>query len=124
MAPSPPATCRDTPPISQLKTYEYNTITKTPLFNIYDEQCSSTSIRSIATRSEITEKTARRWPREQDIQGSPPYRRSRKKSLRLSRPSKLSHEVCQMLVSPSQTSVRHKAQIQHYNLNVSTSTVQ
>jgi hypothetical protein len=127
MAPSTRATYRETTPINQSQSCEYDTVKKTRFFNAYDKQSSSSSIRSVAAQYGIADKTARRWLHEREIHGSIAYRRSRKRSIRLGRLPKLSHDTCEMLVSPSRNPVRnqlYEAQIQYHNLNVSKRTVQ
>jgi len=126
MATSTRSTYREVTPERVLKHIEFNTIKKTRFFNAFDSR-NGASLRSISKAQHIDEKTGRRWLKERETLGSVAYRSSRKRSLKLGRPSKLTQEQCQQLINPSQNPVRnqqYEAQIEYHHLNVVKRTLQ
>jgi hypothetical protein len=127
MPPITRSTSRKTSPVDESCITEADTVKRTRVFNVFDKQHDTESIRSIAALFSIDRHTACRWLHQRDILGSPAHRRSRKRSLRLGRKPKLLEETCKKLVSPSRNPVQDQlleAQIEHHNLNVSTRTLQ
>jgi transposase len=76
---SPPPT-----PDKALKHREADTVKKARFFEAFDARTRE-SIRSIATRCSISERTATYWLKQRRNQGSPVYQRSQKLSNRLGR---------------------------------------
>ena len=127
MAPTTRSTGRETPPPKGTKGCEADTIKKSRFFNAYDERIGYDSLRSISKDFDITHPCALKWLWQRNELGSPTYRRTRKRSLRLGRTPKVSKEQCQMLVSPSKNPVRnqlYEAQIEYHKLNASKRTLQ
>jgi DDE superfamily endonuclease len=127
MAPTTRRTFRDTTPDCPTKSYEHDTIRKTRFFRLYDEKRHCDSLRKIASQAHIHHTTGLRWLEERKILGSKAFRRSRKRSLNLGAPSKLSKHQCEMLVSPSRNPVRdqqYEAQIEYHGLGVCQRTLQ
>jgi len=121
MAPSTRRTSRESTPPNRIQARESDTVKKTCFFQAYDERDASQSVRSISRDFHITHPTGLKWLRERELFGSPAYRRTRKRSLKLGRPSKISAETCKMLVSPSRNPVRnqlYEAQLEYHHLPV------
>ena len=121
MAPSTRRTERPSTPIKRTHGEELDTIKKSRFFEAYDEKDPKESMRAFATRCSIPRATAQRWLQQRELEGSAAYRRKRKQSIRLGRPSKVSKELCQQLCDPTQNPIRDQhleAQISHFKVPV------
>lgn len=78
-----------------------DTVKKCRFYGAIDERERGETIKSIAKAQDIPYSTAKRWLHERRIHGDAAYRRTRKLSQRIGRPSKVSDEAIQRLVSPS-----------------------
>ena len=110
-----------TPSPQRSRGTQADTIQKVRFFNIWDERASHDSLSSICRDIDIPRPTARRWLRQREQLGSPAYRRTRKLSQRLGKPSTVSDETCKLLVSPSRNPVRdqlYEAQIEYHHLPI------
>ena len=122
MAPSTRRIDRTTPPIGSSSRREFNTPQKTRFYEAYDRQEPGESHRSICRRFHLHEATARLWLRQRRELGLDAYRHTRQLSNQLGRRSKVSNDVCQMLVSPDYNPYRQQrleAQIEHFGLDIS-----
>ena len=88
-----------TTPNRALKHREADTVKKTRFFTAYNSQ--TRPFQALARELQITRQTAHNWLKQRRIQGSPAYRRNRKRSTRLGRQPKLENEQIQHLISPS-----------------------
>jgi hypothetical protein len=121
MAPSTRKTNRIATPSRREKPGEADTPKKSALYHAYDTRDASESIRSLASRFEITHPTALNWLHDREINGSPAYRHKRRRSDKLGRRSRVSAETCKMLVSPSRNAVRTQpleVQIAYHGITV------
>ncbi|KAF2836095.1 hypothetical protein M501DRAFT_284288 [Patellaria atrata CBS 101060] len=106
---------------------EYGTPQKSRFFNAFDTKDVNESLRSVASRTEVSKSTASRWLQQRDIMGSPSFRRTRKLSTRLGRKEIIAEEQCKMLVNPRENSVRKRKldyQLEYHKINASVSTAQ
>ena len=127
MAPTTRSTSRQTPPPTNSRPGDYDTVKKLRFFNAYDARGPTDSLRSIAREYAPSLSTAHRWLKERNQLGSPAHRRTRKLSVRLGRRPAVSKEQCETLVSPSKNPVRdqlYEAQIEYHNLHVHPRTLQ
>lgn len=99
MAPSTRSTNRIATPSKRSEGSHSDTPKKGAFFRAYDTRDSSTSVRAISRDFGISHPTALRWLHDREINGSPAYRQSRRRSDKLGRRSKVSAETCEMLVS-------------------------
>ena len=121
MAPSTRLTERASTPIETSKSKEHNTIKKVRFFDAYDAKDPGESMVALATRCDIPRSTAIRWVQQRELDGLSTYRRKRKLSNRLGRPSKVSPELCRKLCDPAQNPVRDQhleAQISYFDVPV------
>ena len=98
-----------------------NTPQKSAFYGAWDARESGETLKSICDATDTTTPPARRWLHQREILGSPAYRRTRKLSNHLEKPSYVSDETCKKLVSPSRNPVRdqlYEAQIAHHDLPV------
>jgi hypothetical protein len=121
MAPNTRSQGLKTPSPQRSRGTQADTIQKARFFSAWDARESTDSIRSICKDTKTTKGTASRWLRQREQLGSPALRRTRKLSDRLSKKSKVSNEVLQMLVSPSRNPVRdqlYEAQIEYHKIPI------
>jgi hypothetical protein len=100
---------------------QYDTPAKARFFDAWDSRGPDDTVDTIAATKAPSLSSAYRWLRQRDTLGSPGLRRTRKLSKKLGRRSRVSAEVCKMLVSPSQNRVRDQqleAQIEYHNIPV------
>jgi hypothetical protein len=73
---SPPTT-----PTRAIKRKEADTVNKSRFFEVYDSRTrGEDSLESLATKHGIAKRTAYKWLKKRQIQGSPAYRKTRKLS--------------------------------------------
>lgn len=121
MAPKTRAQGPTTPERDLPRLLPRSTRTRTRFFDAFDQEYPSRSLAAIGHDFGIDQTTAGRWVRKRAEFGSPAFRRTRKLSTRLGRPSTVSKETCEMLVSPSRNPVRnqsYEAQIAYHNLSI------
>ena len=119
---SPPTT-----PTRAIKRKKADTVKKSRFFEAYDSQTrGEDSLESLATKHGIAKRTAYKWLKKRQIQGSPAYRKSRKLSKRLGRQPKLTDEQLQRLLSPSNPvrNQHYEHQIEHFGLSCNIRTLQ
>ena len=92
--PTPFPTIKMTPstPLNSPKRQEYDTTRRARFFHAFDSKEKDVGLARLCQTLDfkLPPSTARRWIKERDIQGSPAFRRTRKQSLRLGRPAKVS----------------------------------
>jgi len=106
MAPTTRSSKRACTPPSNLDSGEHNTIKKTRLFYAFDHRGANEKLPQVARAQRVPVQTARDWIKQRDIIGSPAYRRTRRISKKLGRPSKISKSTIQSLLSDEQNPVR------------------
>jgi hypothetical protein len=94
MAPITRSRSRQTPPPTNSRPGDYDTVKKLRFFNAYDARGPTDSLRSIAHDYAPSLPTAHRWLKERTQLGSPAYRRTRKLSTRLGRRPAILKEQC------------------------------
>lgn len=122
MAPSTRNIPRIVTPSKRKSYFESDTPKKSAFFNAWDNRTPGKSLRSIATRFQVHHSTASNWLNDRELNGSPAFRRQRKRSKKLGRKSRISTDTCEMLVSPSRNPVRDQlleAQIEYHHLDIS-----
>jgi transposase len=121
MAPSTRQNAQITPPPGPSEGREADTIKKTRFYNIWDREHLKKSTRQICIETGTAEPTGRRWLNKHKDMGSLAYRKSRRRSSKLGRPSKVTKSMCKMLVSPSKNPVRNRTldyQLEFHNIPV------
>jgi hypothetical protein len=121
MAPSTRSTVRDTTPDRPIDLCERSTRKRIRFFEAYDSRSSHESMSSIAALKGINKSTASRWLQQRALFGSLAERRTRRLSQKVGSQSKVSKEICQILISPSRNPVRnqaYEAQIEYHNIKV------
>jgi hypothetical protein len=119
---SPPTT-----PTRAIKRKEADTVKKSRFFEAYDSRTrGEDSLESLATKHGIAKRTAYKWLKKRQIQGSPAYRKTRKLSKRLGRQPKLINDQLQRLLSPSNPvrNQHYEHQIEHFGLSCGIRTLQ
>ena len=94
MAPSTRSKCRETPPPTNSRPGDYDTVQKLRFYNAYDARSAGDSLRLIAREYAPSVPTTYRWLKQRDQLGSPTYRRTRKLSARLGRRPAILKEQC------------------------------
>ena len=107
MAPTTRLRNRNTPLLNGIIVREAITTKKTRFFNAWDERLPNKGLNAFYKRKTIPPSLAHRWLREQQVIGSPTYRRSRRRSIKLGRPFNIPKEQLRILVSPSKNPVRN-----------------
>jgi hypothetical protein len=110
-----------TPSNRSLHKGDYDTVRRVRFYEECDRASPSRSRSSLALDFAPSRRTGLRWLKERDQLGDIAMRSLRKRSNRLGRPSKVTVDVCKMLVSPSRNPVRdqhYDAQIEYHKLPV------
>jgi transposase len=127
MAPTLRGQCFHTPSPEPLANREATTTRKCRFFDALSRDGGSKSLRSISKACGIGETTGRDWKKQFENMGSLAKRKTRKRSTKLGRRSKVTKSMCKMLVSPSRNPVRKQpldTQIAFHDIPVKTRQLQ
>jgi transposase len=116
-----------TPSPEPLSNREATTTRRCRFFDALSRDGGSKSLRSISKDCGIGETTGRDWKKQFESMGSLAKRKTRKRSTKLGRPSKVLKLTCKMLVSPSRNPVRKQpldTQIAFHKLPIKTRQLQ
>ncbi|TVY80583.1 hypothetical protein LSUE1_G007656 [Lachnellula suecica] len=116
-----------TPSPEPLANREATTTRKCRFFDALSRDGGSKSLRSISKACGIGETTGRDWKKQFENIGSLAKRKTRKRSTKLGRRSKVTKLICKMLVSPSRNPVRKQLldiQIVFHDIPVKTRQIQ